>query len=53
MEGRLEKPQTVIQLENPVFYRHIFPHGLEEDDIPEELQGQIDQALTYIKEHLA
>ncbi|GGA50047.1 hypothetical protein GCM10007416_24000 [Kroppenstedtia guangzhouensis] len=53
VQGRLEKPQAVVKLENPVFYRHIFPHGLEEDSIPEELQGRVDQALTYLNEHLS
>lgn len=53
IEGVLEDPKAKIQLEDPVFLRHIFPHGLEGDtDIPEELRETIDKAIKLIQEEL-
>ncbi|PTX58316.1 YugN-like protein [Melghirimyces profundicolus] len=54
VQGRLEDPKATVELENPVFLRHIFPHGLEEEsEIPGEFKEEIDRALQQVKENLS
>lgn len=53
VNGRLENPQATVELENPVFLRHFFPHGLTEDTVPEELKEQVEQVLNQVKVNLS
>ncbi|MDR6225305.1 YugN family protein [Desmospora profundinema] len=53
VKGVLEDPKATIELENPVFLRHIFPHGLDGNtEIPEELENTIQETIQHIKKEL-
>ncbi|PTM59907.1 YugN family protein [Desmospora activa] len=53
IEGVLESPKAKVQLEDPVFLRHIFPHGLDPDtEIPTEFQETINKAIQQVKKEL-
>lgn len=53
VNGRLESSQATVKLDNPVFLRHFFPHGLVEESVPEELKEPVEQALHQVKENLS
>lgn len=54
VQGRLEDSKAVVRLEDPVFLRHIFPHGLEkEDEIPEEFKKDVQHAIQHVIDHLS
>ncbi|SDW70366.1 YugN-like family protein [Marininema mesophilum] len=53
-QGALESPKARVELDKPIFVRHIFPHGLDDDTaIPEAFQEKIDTAIGAIKEDLS
>ncbi|MFC4076953.1 YugN family protein [Salinithrix halophila] len=53
-QGVLENPKAKVELDNPVFLRHIFPHGLNGDiEIPEQFQERIDNVLAELKNNLS
>lgn len=50
-EKHLEHPKAMIQLEAPIFARHFFPHGLDnEAEIPEELTEEIKDKLSKVEQ---
>lgn len=54
VEGRLENPKATVELENPVFGRHIFPHGLDyEAPIPEAFENTVKEKVAALKEALS
>lgn len=54
VKGQIENPKAVVELENPIFLRHFFPHGLAEiTEIPDEFKERVQQAIEHIKKELA
>ncbi|GGE19474.1 hypothetical protein GCM10011571_21760 [Marinithermofilum abyssi] len=54
IQGKLENPKAVVEMDHPVFLRHIFPHGLDPDtEIPEEFKKTVDEVLGKVKETIA
>lgn len=53
VEGKLEKPETILEIEAVYLGRATFPHGLEyETPIPQHVQKTADQKLTELKQLL-
>lgn len=53
-EKQLEHPKALVQLEAPIFARHFFPHGLDNDtEVPEELKEEIQRELTEVQNALS
>ncbi|WP_169713576.1 YugN family protein [Paludifilum halophilum] len=54
VSGRLENPKAEVELDHPIFMRHLFPHGLDRNaEIPEDFRERIDQAITEVREGLS
>jgi hypothetical protein len=54
IQGRLENPKTTVELGDPVFGRHLHPHGLDyEAAIPEPLEKTVKEKLDALKEALS
>ncbi len=53
-EKQLEHPKALVQLDAPIFARHFFPHGLDnEAQVPEDLEQEIQQTLIEIQDALS
>jgi hypothetical protein len=49
----LENPKALLTLGTPVFARHFYPHGLDNDAlVPAELQAQVDEKLAELEKAL-
>lgn len=49
----LENPETLLELQQPVFAEHFFPHGLDESaDIPEALTAEINHTIEKLEDTL-
>ncbi len=54
VEGKLESPYAILNLEQVYIGRATFPHGLEyESPIPDEILKASQQKLSQLKEKLA
>lgn len=52
-EKALEHPQAMVELESPIFARHFFPHGLDNDaEIPEDLSESVESKLAEVHKNL-
>lgn len=50
----LEHSKALLELETPVFVRHFFPHGLDENaEVPEALKDQVNEKLAELEKALA
>lgn len=53
-EKQLEHPKALVQLDAPIFARHFFPHGLDNNaKVPEDLEQKIQQKLIEIQNALS
>jgi|SRR5690606_7484045 len=53
-EKQLEHPKALVQLDNPIFARHFFPHGLDnEAEVPKEIEEEIQQKITELENALS
>lgn len=49
----LENPKSLLELQQPVFVEHFFPHGLDDTvDTPKELADDVDALLKQVEESL-
>lgn len=52
-EKELEHPKAMVELESPIFARHFFPRGLDNDaEIPEDLSESIEAKLAEVHKTL-
>ena len=52
-DKQIEHPKALVQLQSPIFSRHFFPHGLDNDvEVPEELREQIEAKLEEVRKAL-
>lgn len=53
-EKQLEHPKALIELDEPIFARHFFPHGLDnEAEVPEAIHQEIEQKLSELEKALS
>jgi hypothetical protein len=53
VQGKLESPTAVLELETPFIGRHLFPHGLDrESEMPAFVSENAMNTLATIKEKL-
>lgn len=53
VEGQLENPKALVELENAAFARHIFPHGLDYSvEIPEAFREAVATVLKKVHQKL-
>lgn len=49
----LENPKAVLELQQPVFAEHFFPHGLDETvDVPDAFTEEVAQTLHHLENAL-
>ncbi|MBO2533546.1 YugN-like family protein [Planifilum fulgidum] len=54
IQGRLESPKATVELGDPVFGRHLHPHGIDyEVTIPESLEKTVKEKVEALKEALS
>ena len=54
IQGRLESPKATVELGDPVFGRHLHPHGIDyEVTIPESLEKAVKEKVEALKEALS
>lgn len=52
-DKHIEHPKALVQLQSPIFARHFFPHGLDnEAEVPAELSEQIEAKLAEVEKAL-
>lgn len=53
IKGKLENPDTLLELGEPRVGKHLFPHGLDyEAPIPQAISQAVDRKLALVKEKL-
>ncbi len=54
IQGRLESPKATVELGDPVFGRHLHPHGIDyEVTIPESLEKTVKEKVEALNEALS
>lgn len=54
IEGRLENPKATVEFGDPVFCRHLHPHGVDYDaTIPEPLEKTVKEKVEALKKALS
>lgn len=49
----LENPKALLQMKDPVFAEHFFPHGLDNEvEVPNELSDEINAVLAKVEKAL-
>jgi YugN-like family len=52
-DKRLESPKAVLEMGDPVFARHFFPHGLDENaEVPEALIEEVNRKIAEVEKAL-
>jgi hypothetical protein len=53
-DKRLESPKAVLEMGDPVFVRHFFPHGLDENaEVPEALKEEVNRKIVEVEKALS
>jgi hypothetical protein len=53
-DKQLENPKAVLELYPPVFARHLFPHGLDNDaEIPAALEADVHKKISELEKNLS
>ncbi|GAA4710098.1 YugN family protein [Brevibacillus fulvus] len=54
VEGKIEDPHTLLELEEPYMGKHLFPHGLDYDSpVPDNVLQTAKRKLQLLNEKLA
>lgn len=50
----LEHPKALCQVDIPVFVRHFFPHGLDDEaEVPESIQEEVQAKIQEVEKALS
>ncbi|MXQ54439.1 YugN family protein [Shimazuella alba] len=53
-DKQLEHPKAIVETDIPVFARHFFPHGLDNDAaIPEKIQSDVIEKISEVEKNLS
>jgi hypothetical protein len=53
-DKQLEHPKAIVETDLPVFARHFFPHGLDNDaQVPDAIQTEVQEKINELEKNLS